>query len=289
MEPGAPYTTMPTPLCGPEQTNHKSQGKPKIGDMPHEYRTCTGAYFIEDHPPALDLSKDTELAGGEPTAFRTTVAAAVGVLAWEVGDTWPTPRWRVADQSTIDYHPIWVFTTGADMADVGREGAVYMLRLHYRSRGLCTCASTAKPCLFLASAKVEAQSHAARHGCELAVPLIQPGVMTIFARRGVLAVESRQALGGQPPQVNQRRGPRQAPCRHSSSKHRGRAVPHPIPNRFLQLTDPDVAGFVLRLTDRNFTGNAIASGRQRSVLSIGSSLIGIFTATRLFRTSGIET
>jgi hypothetical protein len=71
------------------------------------------------------------------------------------------------------------------MADSGRGGAVVVVRPRYRSRGLCTCGWAAKPRLFLSSAKIEALIHAARHDCEPAIPLIQPGVLMIVKRQGI--------------------------------------------------------------------------------------------------------
>jgi hypothetical protein len=115
------------------------------------------------------------------------------------------------------------------MADMGRGGTVVVLRPHYRSMGLCTCGWMAKPRLFLSSATVEALIHAARHGCEPAVPLIQPGVMMIVERRGILDVDGHQG-SGQP-----------------SSNRRGRAVPHSTASP-VQLIDAAVTGDLLQLT-----------------------------------------
>jgi hypothetical protein len=167
----------------------------------------------------------------------------------------------LADYPAIDVHPSWVFTTGSAMADVSRGGAVVVVKPRYRSRGLCTCGWVSNPRLLLSSAKVEALIHAARHDCEPAVPLVQPGVMMIVERRrGILDVDGRGG-SGQPPQVDQRRGPLPVPRRHASSNRRGRAVPHLTAN-LLRLIDADCKGTSLQLTDMHLTGNVIASERD---------------------------
>jgi hypothetical protein len=133
------------------------------------------------------------------------------------------------------------------MADIDRGGTVVVVKPHYRSWALCTCGWMAKPRVLLSSATVEALLHAARHGCEPAVPLIQPGVMTITERRGILDVDCRQGAGGQPPHVDQRRAPLRAPGRLSSSNCRDCAVPQFTPS-VLQLIDAHVTGDFLQLT-----------------------------------------
>jgi hypothetical protein len=172
------------------------------------------------------------------------------------------------------------------MADMDRGGAVVVVKPRYRSRGLCTCGWVAKPRLLLSSAKVEALIHAARCGCEPAVPLIQPGVMLIMERRGILAVDGRQG-GGHPPQVDQRRGLLRAPRRHSSSNRRGRAVPHSV--NLLPLIDTDVTADLLQLTDTDFMGNAVACGTRLPASRLGRSRIRYSPPLGFFRKSGIVT
>jgi hypothetical protein len=169
-----------------------------------------------------------------------------GEVVGKSGSRCPTARTAGgcrANKSEIDFHPTWVFTTGSEMADMGRGGTVVVLRPHYRSWGLCTCGWVAKPCVLLSSATVEALIHAARHGCMPAVPLIQPGVMMIVQRRGILDVDGRQG-GGQP-----------------SSNRRRRAVPHSAAN-LVQLIDAAVTADLLQLTNIDFTSNAIALERD---------------------------
>jgi hypothetical protein len=74
----------------------------------------------------------------------------------------------------------------------GVAGVVVVVKPRYRSRGQCTCGWMGKPRLLLSSAKVDALIHAARRGCEPAVPLIQPDVMIMMKRRGMLDVDSPQ-------------------------------------------------------------------------------------------------
>jgi hypothetical protein len=159
------------------------------------------------------------------------------------------------------------------MADVGRGGAVVVVKPRYRSWGLCTCGWVTKRRLLLSSAKVEALIRAARHDCEPAVPLIQPGVMMITERRGVPGVDCRQGCSGQPPQIERRRGLLRAPRRHPSSNRRRRAVSYSTANRLqlidtgvkgnlFRLTDTHCTGELLQLTDPICTGNVIASGRN---------------------------
>lgn len=110
------------------------------------------------------------------------------------------------------------------MADVGRGGAVVVVKPRFRSWGLCTCGWVAKPRLFLSSAKVEALIHAARHDCEPAIPLIQPGVTMIMNRQGALDADRYLTCRGRLDQVGRR--PRQ-PCvshPHSSSDRERNAV-----------------------------------------------------------------
>jgi hypothetical protein len=147
------------------------------------------------------------------------------------------------------------------MTDVDRGGTVVVLRPHYRSMGLCTCGWMAKPCVLLSSAKVEALIHAARHGCEPAVPLIQPGVMMIVERRGIVDVDGRQGSG------------------QLSSSRRGRAVPHAGAN-LVQLIDTAVIGVLLQLTDTDCTGNVVVLGTRRPISRVGNYPHGIYSRLR---------
>jgi len=198
--------------------------------------------------------------------------------------TGPHLRW-LTNYSAIDVHPSWVYTTGSAMADVGRGGAVIVVKTRYRSRGLCTCGWAAKPRLLVSSAKVEALIHAARHDCEPAVPLIQRGVMTITKRHGILDVDCRKGARGQPPQVDQRRALLRAPLRRSSNGRRDRAVPHSTANLvklidvrvtgdLLQLTETHFTEYLLQLTDTHFAGNAIACGPRVPASRLGRYRMG---------------
>lgn len=179
------------------------------------------------------------------------------------------------------------------MADMRRGGPLAVLRRRNRSRGLCTCCGlAAKPRLLLSSAQVEAVIHATGRDCEPAVRLIQPGVMMIMARRRTLDVDDRQA-SGQPPQVDQRRGPLRIPRRHSSNSRRDRAKPHstgnPLRSIDWRVIDTDVTADVLQLTDRDGTGNGICLWNASASVTSAPLPYGVFTATRLYGKSGIVT
>ena len=170
------------------------------------------------------------------------------------------------------------------MGDLGGAGrVVVVVKPRYSSRGLCTCGWVGKPRLLLSSAKVDALIHAAHWGCEPAVPLIQPGVMLIMERRGVLAVDGRQG-SGQPPQVDQRQGRLRATRRHPSSNRRGRAVPHSV--NLLPLIDIDVTADLLQLTHTHIISNVFACGTRLPASRLGRYRMGYSPALGLFRKQG---
>jgi hypothetical protein len=55
----------------------------------------------------------------------------------------------------------------------GGNGVVIAIRPRHRAQALCSCGWAGQPHLWLSSAKVDALVHAANHGCDVAVPLIQ--------------------------------------------------------------------------------------------------------------------
>jgi hypothetical protein len=130
------------------------------------------------------------------------------------------------------------------MADVDRGGTVIVVKPRYMSRGLCTCGWVAKPRLLLSSAKVEALIHAAQHDCEPAVPLIQPGVMMIMVRRGILDGDCHRAV------------------RQSTSNH------------LLKLTEREFTEDSLQLIDADISGNAITLWQGLPVSRFGRYCMG---------------
>ncbi|MDT5335984.1 MAG: hypothetical protein QOD90_1489 [Mycobacterium sp.] len=87
--------------------------------------------------------------------------------------------------------------------EVGRAGAVIVVKPRDMSRGVCPCGWATNPRLPLSLAKINAPIHAARHDCGPAIPLIQPSVVMVMERRGILDVDCPQGCSGQLPQVGQ--------------------------------------------------------------------------------------
>lgn len=56
----------------------------------------------------------------------------------------------------------------------GAKGVVMAIRARHRPQGMCSCGWAGRPRLLLSAAKIDALVHAASHGCQAAIPLVQP-------------------------------------------------------------------------------------------------------------------
>jgi hypothetical protein len=77
----------------------------------------------------------------------------------------------------------------------GVTGVVMAIRPRYRSRGQCSCGWIGKPHLLVSSARIDALVHAAQRGCEPAIPLVQPEIITAVTPPGMLMVECPAGCG----------------------------------------------------------------------------------------------
>ena len=75
------------------------------------------------------------------------------------------------------------------------RGAVVAIRPRHRAQGMCSCGWTGRPRMLLSSAKVDALVHAARHGCGVAIPLIQPDTVYAVNPPGALNVRCPAGCG----------------------------------------------------------------------------------------------
>ena len=72
-----------------------------------------------------------------------------------------------------------------------------VVRLRFKSRGRCTCGWAGKPRVLLASAKTDAQLHAAQTGCRPTTPLGPPPVATAMTPPRILAVDCPVGCGAE--------------------------------------------------------------------------------------------
>jgi hypothetical protein len=70
----------------------------------------------------------------------------------------------------------------------GGKGVVMAIRARHRAQGMCSCGWVGRPRLWLSSAKVDALVHAASHGCQAAIPLVQPETVDTLNTPGDLTV-----------------------------------------------------------------------------------------------------
>jgi hypothetical protein len=188
------------------------------------------------------------------------------------GPQQPHVSWRALESAGIDFHPTWVFTIGAGMTDLGRGGAVVVVKPRYTSRGLCTCGWVERPRLLLSSAIIDALVHAARHGCVPAIPLIQIGVVMTMERSAILDDCPRGTVANRLSLTNDQA----AAGHHVSSNRRGR---RPVFHR-----QP-----YSQLTIGNVSANTIDCGKTTVSFSIGLLSCRVYTVARLFGKSRIAT
>ena len=77
----------------------------------------------------------------------------------------------------------------------GGKGVVVAIRPRHRAQGMCSCGWTGRRRLLLSSAKVDVLVHAASHGCEVAIPLIQPDTVNAINPPGALTVRCPAGCG----------------------------------------------------------------------------------------------
>ena len=65
-----------------------------------------------------------------------------------------------------------------------------VIRPRHRSQARCTCGWIGKARLLLSAAKVDALIHAAKHDCEPAIPLFQPGADVSTLPPGIPRVDN---------------------------------------------------------------------------------------------------
>jgi hypothetical protein len=77
----------------------------------------------------------------------------------------------------------------------GGRGTVIAVRPRHRSHGMCSCGWAGRPRVLLSSAKVDALVHAASHGCQAAIPLVQPETVNVLNPPGELTVRCPAGCG----------------------------------------------------------------------------------------------
>jgi hypothetical protein len=77
----------------------------------------------------------------------------------------------------------------------GGRGTVVAIRPRHRAQGMCSCGWAGRPHVLLSSAKVEALVHAASHGCQAAIPLVQPEAVDVLNTPGELTVHCPAGCG----------------------------------------------------------------------------------------------
>jgi len=75
------------------------------------------------------------------------------------------------------------------------RGVVVAIRPRYRAQGMCTCGWAGQPHLLLSAAKIDALVHAASHGCQPAIPLVQPENVEALNPPGDLTVRCPAGCG----------------------------------------------------------------------------------------------
>jgi hypothetical protein len=77
----------------------------------------------------------------------------------------------------------------------GGRGTVVAIRPRHRAQGMCSCGWAGRPHVLLSSAKVDALVHAASHGCQPAIPLVQPETINALNPPGELTVRCPAGCG----------------------------------------------------------------------------------------------
>jgi hypothetical protein len=80
---------------------------------------------------------------------------------------------------------------------VSGVGVVMVVRPRFRSGARCTCGWAGKPRVLLASAKTDAQLHAAQTGCRPTTRLAPPTVASPMTAPGILAVDCPVGCGAE--------------------------------------------------------------------------------------------
>jgi hypothetical protein len=77
----------------------------------------------------------------------------------------------------------------------GGQGVVVAIRPRHRAQGLCSCGWAGRPRVLLSSAKIDALIHAARDGCQPAMPFVQRETINLLNPPGILTVECPGGCG----------------------------------------------------------------------------------------------
>lgn len=82
------------------------------------------------------------------------------------------------------------------MGDSGAgRGTVVAIRARHRAQGMCSCGWSGRPHMLLSAAKVEALVHAASHGCDAGIPLVQPETVNALNPPGDLTIRCPAGCG----------------------------------------------------------------------------------------------
>jgi hypothetical protein len=83
-----------------------------------------------------------------------------------------------------------------DLGDLGDgRGTVVAIRPRHRAQGMCSCGWAGRSRVLLSSAKVDALVHATSHGCQAAIPLVQPEAVDVLNPPGELTVRCQAGCG----------------------------------------------------------------------------------------------
>lgn len=77
----------------------------------------------------------------------------------------------------------------------GGKGVVVAIRPRHRAQGMCSCGWVGRSRLMMSAAKMDALMHAARRGCEPAIPLVQPETINPMKPPGILTVKCPNGCG----------------------------------------------------------------------------------------------
>jgi hypothetical protein len=77
----------------------------------------------------------------------------------------------------------------------GGSGVVIAIRPRHRAQASCSCGWAGRPHLWLSSAKVDSLVQAASHGCQPAIPLVQPETVNALNPPGDLTIRCLAGCG----------------------------------------------------------------------------------------------
>ena len=77
----------------------------------------------------------------------------------------------------------------------GDRGTVVAVRPRHRPQGMCSCGWAGPRRVWMSSARVDALVHAASHGCQAAIPLVQPETIDALNPPGALTVRCPAGCG----------------------------------------------------------------------------------------------